>query len=159
MYAHRLNSLENGTIGSSDAIFSARHRIVRFRRKLTLVSLAGILLAALGQACVRFFAFRAHSLAVKAGEQCWPLASSHVPALVLADSARTVLWMPTYLRDDDSGDLLRTRETSVFCKDLRIRIRQKHARVNYGMGRMRDFSNKEAVCIMHYVDYFKSGKC
>jgi len=159
MNAFRLDHLEQGTAGSADSMYASHHRRVRRTRRFTLCTVFVVLLALVVHVVVRAGAARAHHRAVLEGEQCWPLATQWVPAVVMADDARSVLWFPTYARDEGPGDLVRTREKSIFCRDVKTRIRQKRATVRHGVGRHTSFSDKEAVCVMHYADFFKTNTC
>jgi hypothetical protein len=151
-----MHRMETGASYEADA--AGRRRATRRRRQTT----ACATLAALSLVCwlvVRMLVTSALVRARAKGEECWPLAGRHVSAVVLAQAPPKVLWFPRYIRDESPGDVIRAHERSVLCPALKTRIRPKRVNVSYTPWRHVALSDKAAVCVTHYTDYFTTGKC
>lgn len=150
-----LNQMETGL---SHDVFRQRKRVAVRRRRRTLAGVGALLCAFIVHLCVWYLSQRAAALGVKGGQQCWPLAGRHVPAVVLVPSGR-VLWRPRYTPDEAPGDVFRAHETSVLCPAKRTKIRPKRVNVTHGLFQHDTFADKSAVCLAHYMDFFAHGKC
>jgi hypothetical protein len=158
MHWSAMHRMETGA--KHDAAYGRkRSRAARRRRRTTLAVLALAALSIFGRLCTAAFATRALAKATAAGEQCWPLAGRHASAVVLVPTGR-VLWWPRYDKDEAPGDVIRAHERSTLCPDRVTRIRPKRVVVRHGtFGRASvTLSDKHAVCVTHYADYFNGGR-
>jgi len=147
--------------GAAYEAAKAQRRAKARRRAQTRTAVFVVLIAAVCRVVLRAAVARAAAEAVRAGEQCWPLAGSAVSAVVVVrpQAPPTLLWRPHYVRDESPGDVIRAHERSVLCPGLKTRIRPKRVNVSHFPWKVSAFSDKHAVCITHYVDFFATGAC
>lgn len=152
---HRMEAGASRTAARNEA------RLKRRRRRRTVCVLAALALAVMCRFAVANAVRRAATLAKKAGEECYPLAGSFVPAVVVVQPKKEplLLWRPRYVRDESPGDVIRAHERSVLCPGLKTRIRPKRVNVSHFPGRTTTLADKHAVCVTHYSDYFMTGAC